>query len=281
MSIFSIIGKDNNNYSHLSIQKIFEILFLWSMKNQRFHVLQVMNIDAKTVTYWFSVFRNICKDYFELRKPMGSGLKTIIEIDESLLRGKRKNHKGRYLNYDVWNADPNAEYFLPEELLDEEISNLNESVDQYHNRIDGPWVLGIIECSVNENGKRKLNEARYFVVEKRNKETLIPIIQREVEQNSTIYTDEWRAYSTLDEIGYTHKTVNDSQFYVSQDGSHTNTVEVTWHHLKTKLLRKMFGVPNHLLSSYLIEESVRSKYSNGFEFFNKFIEILPKILYDN
>lgn len=274
MSIFSSTGVDNKNYSNLLIQDIFELLYLWSMKIQRFQVIEMTKLSGKTITSWFSHFRKICQDIFKKRKPMGGGLKKVIEIDESLIRGKRKNHRGRFLNFDTWRADPNAEYFEINESDEDDISITEESVDQYNNRIDGPWVLGIVECEIDDNGKRKMLETRYFWVEKRDKNTLLPIILNEVEKGAIIYTDEWKAYNSLNTLGYVHKTVNHSQYYVSSDGNHTNTVEVTWHHLKTRILRKMFGIPNSLLTSYLIEESVRSKHQNGFQFLNIFIEFL-------
>ena len=62
-------------------------------------------------------------------------------------------------------------------------------------------------------------------------------------------------------------TINHSQEYVTNEGHHTNTVEVVWHHLKTKILRRMSGVPRAMLDSYLHEEWIRSKYKDQWEFF--------------
>lgn len=246
--------------------------------------MELMKIDKNSITYWFSLFRKVCSNVFEQRNKLGTGKNKIIEIDESLIRGKRKYNKGRYLNMDIWRQNPDASYFCPEES--EENNSENEVVfadeifiDKYKNRIDGPWVFGIVECEVDELGKRKAVEARYFYVEKRDKNTLLPIILKEVEKGSTIYSDEWAAYRTLENYGYIHKTVNHSQSYVAPDGSHTNTVEVSWHHMKTRFLRQMFGVSEKLLVSYLHEESVRSKFKNNMYFFNKFLDFLS--LYNN
>ncbi|KAF0772005.1 DDE Tnp IS1595 domain-containing protein, partial [Aphis craccivora] len=42
-----------------------------------------------------------------------------------------------------------------------------------------------------------VTDHRFFIVEKRDSATLLPIIQREEEVGSTIHSDEWRAYSNL------------------------------------------------------------------------------------
>ncbi|CAI6359232.1 unnamed protein product [Macrosiphum euphorbiae] len=47
-------------------------------------------------------------------------------------------------------------------------------------RIDGPWVFGL------KHG----NYSRYFYVERRDKDTLLPIIKRECEGGSVIHSDE-------------------------------------------------------------------------------------------
>jgi transposase-like protein len=49
-------------------------------------------------------------------------------------------------------------------------------------------------CCKNVNG---VVERRFFEVEKIDQATLLPIIQNEIELGSIIYSDQWRAYSTL------------------------------------------------------------------------------------
>ena len=69
-------------------------------------------------------------------------------------------------------------------------------------RIDGHWVLGIIEDgSVDFRLIICPNNIRDAV-------TLIPIIKEHVREGSEIRTDAWRAYSTLGQNGYTHRVVN-------------------------------------------------------------------------
>ncbi|CAI6344651.1 unnamed protein product [Macrosiphum euphorbiae] len=76
-------------------------------------------------------------------------------------------------------------------------------------------------CYKNVDG---ILERRFFKVEKRNKATLLLIVQNEIELGSIIYSDQWRAYSTLKDIGYHHETVNHSEFFVDPTtGTRTNT----------------------------------------------------------
>ena len=183
----------------------------------------------------------------------------IIEIDECLLRGRRKNNRGRYLGMDRWRTASNN-FLRPRNFS--RINSRRVRNERYGNRIDGPWVVGICECSVDGEGNRRLLESRFFIVKKRNKRTLVRVILQEVQHGTTIYTDEWSAYSALRIDGYNHVTVNHSREYVTADGHHTNIVKVVWHHLETKILRKMDGVPQRFLESYLNESWLRSTCKN-------------------
>ena len=103
-----------------------------------------------------------------------------------------------------------------------EEEDLEENVENKRNhgrRIDGPWVFGLIQG----------RDVRYFYVERRNAETLMPIIQREVEVGSVIHSDEWPAYRQLQQLGYHHDTVNHQHQYVDPTtGAHTQRIERSW-----------------------------------------------------
>jgi hypothetical protein len=56
---------------------------------------------------------------------------------------------------------------------------------------------------------------RYIsIVEKRDRKTLLTIIQREVEPETTIHNDQRGVFATLNEHELTHKTVNHSQHFI-------------------------------------------------------------------
>jgi len=54
--------------------------------------------------------------------------------------------------------------------------------------MQGPWTFGMCCKNVDD-----VIERRFFKVEKRDKATLLPIIQNEIELGSIIYAAQWRA----------------------------------------------------------------------------------------
>lgn len=105
---------------------------------------------------------NLCRDIpvadFEKRNKM-EGINTIVQVDESLMRGKRKYNRGRLLVADITTENVDVDELSDEEELD--FSNRN-----YGKKLTGPRVFGM--CQKDENG---VIDARYFVVEKRDRLT--------------------------------------------------------------------------------------------------------------
>ena len=64
---------------------------------------------------------------------------------------------------------------------------------------------------------------------------VLPIIQDNIEIGSTIYSDTFRPYFTLNQFGYQHQMVNHSREFVSEDGVCTNTIECLWGEIKADL----------------------------------------------
>lgn len=95
---------------------------------------------------------------------------------------------------------------------------------------------------VERDGKAKVKH-----VKSSGARVLLPEIERSVEQGSTIYSDEWTAYTTLPHRGYEHKTTNHRrQEYVVGD-KHTQNVENLWSNMK----RGIRGVYRHVDAKYL------------------------------
>jgi transposase-like protein len=116
------------------------------------------------------------------------------------------------------------------------------------------WVFGGTDLTTKE----------YFMemVPARDAATLIPVIQRNIVAGSTIWSDEWAAYRTLNQHGYLHNTVNHSRYYVDPaTGVHTNNIEARWSACKAAFKRR-FGVARHLLPQYLDEYMWRSRHSH-------------------
>lgn len=86
---------------------------------------------------------------------------------------------------------------------------------------------------------------------KRDASTLIEIIQQNVKKGSIVHTDEWKAYNTLPSYGYTHRTVNHSVEFISNDGIHTQRIEAQWHAAKKYLKGK--HTPEEQFADKLVE----------------------------
>lgn len=77
----------------------------------------------------------------------------------------------------------------------------------------------------------------FFLVEKRNKKTLIPIIEKEILPGSIVISNKRRVYSCLKDRGYDHETVNHLNNFVDPTtGAHTQSIDCSWEVLKTKKL---------------------------------------------
>ena len=142
--------------------------------------------------------------------------------------------------------------------------------------VDQPAIIGGlgVEVEIDESkfGKRKYNRGCYMEghwvfggteritgnsflveVERRDAATLVPLMQRYMWPASVIYSDEWRAYSQLGNIGYTHQTVNHSQSFVDPGtGAHTRQVDSMWASCK-RTMRQTRTMHSKLFSTYLPE----------------------------
>ena len=119
---------------------------------------------------------------------------------------------------------------------------------KYH-RGRGPaqtvWVFGLADRSV----KPALTYME--VVEKRDANTLLPIIKKVVRPGTIIHSDEWRSYCRIQELGFEHRTVNHSVSFINPtNGVHTQTIESNWNRKKS-FIKSMRGCRRDLLTSYL------------------------------
>lgn len=117
----------------------------------------------------------------------------IVEIDESLFQGKRKYNRGLLLCSDQRTGNEENEKPLNNDKTEKSAEETNQR--NYGSRVQGPWIF--VLCWHHND----LLERRFFIVQKRNRETLLPIIQREVEQGTKIHSNQWKAYAKLNEHG--------------------------------------------------------------------------------
>jgi len=90
--------------------------------------------------------------------------------------------------------------------------------------------------------KDNKTERRFFIIEKRDRQTLIPIIERKVEIGTTIHSDQCRVCSSPKDHGFIHRTVNHTENSVDPNtGDHTQTIESLWKLVKSKYNIKVNG----------------------------------------
>lgn len=108
--------------------------------------------------------------------------------------------------------------------------------------VEGQWVFGGID--------KGTGDVFLVPVEKRDRETLVPLIKTWIRPNSTIISDCWKAYDIIGQEGYEHLTVNHSlHFKDPATGAHTNTIESTWRHVKHNLPE--YHRQNKFMAGYL------------------------------
>ena len=251
-SFFCNNESENCRVSGLNITKILHIIYEWTDDSSVIEAMGHCKASKPTIIHWYQRCRRLLAKQWENRSKMG-GQNRLVQIDECLLRGKRKNNVGR-----LRLGDLNAARV--------EDASINSSRN-YGRRLEGPWVFGLVE---------KLDDgaldARFFVVEKRDAATLESIITREVEIGSTIHSDEWRGYLNIWDYGYHHDTVNHTVNFINPEtGANTQRIESLWTGLRLKIVKQMRGTIN--LEDHLIERSWRLRRKND-DLFESFIKIL-------
>lgn len=102
-------------------------------------------------------------------------------------------------------------------------------------------------------GKRDEKGIESHVVEKRYKDTLIPIIKTSVEKGCKAYSDCWRANNSLKDESFQHYTVNNCQHLKADDGTCTYEIEGVWSLVKLLKIKSMKGVLHEKIESILDE----------------------------
>jgi len=109
-------------------------------------------------------------------------------------------------------------------------------------------AMGVWHIQSQHEGGRAIE-----LVEQQDVVTLIPIIQRIIAPGTTIWSDEWAAYSQLSSLGFVHETVNCSRhFKAPQTCVCTNHVEAYWNAVKL-CFKQMVGTSEDMVSSHLDE----------------------------
>ena len=114
-------------------------------------------------------------------------------------------------------------------------------------------ILGIIE---------RRGFAKFLVIPDTSADSIIPEILHNIPTSTIIYTDSWRAYNQLKELGYIHATVNHSKFeFVNYNTSaSTNAAESAFSNFKKIVSGTWRKVSEGKLQNYLNEQAFRHSY---------------------
>jgi transposase-like protein len=103
---------------------------------------------------------------------------------------------------------------------------------------------------------RETRQVRARVIPDVKRETLQDEILRGVEKKSTVYTDKWGGYKSLEEKDFVHEAVNHLEEYV-RGNVHTNGIENFWSLLKRTLKGTYVAVEPFHLDRYATEQVFR------------------------
>ena len=81
------------------------------------------------------------------------------------------------------------------------------------------WVFGMVE--------RKGRCRRFWVVEHRDRGTLVPIIRTHIAPGAHIMSDMWGAYHTLADYGFRHQMINHRYFIYKSSILHSDIIDIS------------------------------------------------------
>jgi transposase-like protein len=138
-----------------------------------------------------------------------------------------------------------------------------------HCEVDETFIGGKDDVTGRPSAKNKSNKTIVFGIVERGgdvmtqvipdtkRKTLYPLIVEHIKQGSTISSDNYRPYHTLDEIGYTHGIVKHEFKQWKQGIHHTNNIEGFWSHLKRSISGTHIHVSRKHMDKYLREFEYR------------------------
>lgn len=130
------------------------------------------------------------------------------------------------------------------------------------------WVVGGID--------RTSKKCFLKIVNKRDAGTLLKVISENVQPGTTIITDMWRGYNSLDSNGYSHLCVNHSLNFVCPGNAniHTQNIESHWAKMKRDMRRRVGRMSVSSFESYLVEYTWRNIHTTNEELFTDFLRAI-------
>ena len=207
----------DGKYCKIPCSKVLELVYHFVWKMPVYKAAREVDVCPNTAIDYYNYLREVCTISTHRRGDNiigGEGL--TVEIDESKFFC-RKYKRGRMLA----NEKP------------------GEGSQQRG------WVFGGI-C-------RETREVFMVRVPDRTRVTLYGYIKKHIREGTNIISDEWRAYATLDQEGYTHQTICHKRNFVSPTDPlvHTQNIESQWKQAKLNFPRN--STSQEMQESYLQE----------------------------
>jgi transposase-like protein len=202
----------------IPLQKWFLALYVFSSHKKGISSHQLAkDISVTQKTAWFLLHRlRYAFDHPKFQEAIGN----VVEIDETFVGGKEGNK-----HYDKKYKQSDAKSKM--------------------------WgkapILGMIE-----RGGNLIAIATTDVY----KETLLPLVRRNVRPDSLVITDEYTAYNDLNDEYYRFTVQHSAKQYVSYM-AHTNTIEGAWSHLKRTITGIYHWISKRHLQAYVNEFTLR------------------------
>lgn len=240
---FSVIKGTIFENSPLPLQKWFVAIYLLISRKKGISSIQLSkDIGVTQKTAWFMLHRI---RYMMKERPLKEKLRDYVQADETFVGGKNKN---RHWDKKVKNSQGRS--FKDKTpvlgLLEQELSYL---IERPHKLIPSKTVL---EKVIVKPGRLVTK-----VAPNTQASSVKLFIYQMVERNTTLITDEWKAYIGLGGI-YDHHIVNHlKKQYVSEDGLTTNGVENAWSILKRSIIGVYHNVTRKHLHRYTAEFTFR------------------------
>jgi transposase-like protein len=172
--------------------------------------------------------------YYFLGKVSGSFISSVLNIDKNTIRSYSKLFRKYIKNKQL--MTPHRKFGGKGKTIEMDETKICKRKHHKGRKVDGAWIIGGIERNKLKNGNKKLFMCQ---IKDRNCINIDQIVNKYIKKGTTIHTDCWKGYNNLNKIGYKHKTVNHSKYFVDPITKvHTQTIEGTWSVLKRSLLPK-------------------------------------------
>jgi len=112
----------------------------------------------------------------------------------------------------------------------------------------------------------RVGKAKLYVIPSADAETIIPLLEEQIDKSSLLITDDWSAYNGLKARGYSHIQVNhnekDPKFRYKNGMASTNTAENIFSNLKRSIKGTYRSTSRQYLQYYLNEYAFRHSFRN-------------------